>query len=187
MCLRKQVFKKIYSAFFRQEFSADLTLIVVWLAVTIIVNYLAILDQTPIPMIFALPVILIIPGYCLLAALFPRSDDIGLRERIVLSIGLSIAIIALIAFGLYFISKGIQVGPTLLAVSLLTWVMILVAHYRRALLPIEERFRMPFSEIANAIREGLFPQDSTRIDRLLECNSCSCYPNCYDNNNLCYC
>jgi uncharacterized membrane protein len=161
------IIKKIYSAFFQQEFSADLTLIVVWLAVSIIVNYLSILDQTPIPMIFALPVILIIPGYCLLAALFPRSDDIGLSERIALSIGLSIAILALIALGLYFTSIGIQLGLTLLAVSLITWVMILVAHYRRALLPIEERFRMPFYEIANAIREALFPPDNTRIDRLL--------------------
>ena len=78
-----------------------------------------------------------------------------------------LAIIALIAFGIHFTSGGIQLGPTVLAVSLLAWVMILVAHYRRALLPIEERFVMPFSAIAHAIREGLFPPESDRTDRVL--------------------
>ena len=159
--------KKIYSAFFHQEFPADLALIVVWLAVSIVVSYLPLLNQTLLPVVFALPVVLFIPGYCLIAALFPKNDDIGLSERIALSFGLSIAIIAIVALGLYFTQAGIQLSPTLLSVSLLTSGMVLVAYYRRAILPLEERFQMPFSDIRSTIHDGLFPPDSDRTDRLL--------------------
>jgi uncharacterized membrane protein len=159
--------KKIYSAFFRQEFPADLTLVVVWLAAGIVAIYLPILNQTPVLVVFALPVVLFIPGYCLIAALFPKNDDIGLSERIALSIGLSIAIIPLIGLGLNFTPWGIRLDSVVISVTVFTWVLVLVAHYRRALLPFGERFSMPFSEIASTIREGFFPAGSSRVDRLL--------------------
>ena len=159
--------KKIYSAFFQQQFPADLTLIVIWLAASIVVSFLPIFDQMSLTVVLAIPVVLFIPGYCLIAALFPKNDDIGFSERIALSFGLSIAVYAIVALGLQFISGELQLGFTLLSVSLLTSVMVLVAHYRRAILPAEERFSMPFSEIASAIRKGIFPPGSDRVDRLL--------------------
>ena len=118
-------------------------------------------------MIVALPVVLFIPGYCLIAALFPRNDDIGLSERIALSIGLSIAIIPLIGLGLNFTPWGIRLDSVVISVTVFTWVLVLIAYYRRAILPIEKRFSMPFSEIGDTIHEGLFPPDSDRVDRLL--------------------
>jgi len=164
---KKQI-GKIYSAFFEQEFPADLTLVVIWLEISIVASYLPILAQTPVPVVFAFPVVLFIPGYCLIAALFPKNDDIGLSERIALSIGLSIAIISLIGFGLNFTPWGIRLDSIVISVSLLTWVLVLVAHYRRALLPFEERFRVPFSAIADRIRQEFLPQPGEkRVDRLL--------------------
>jgi uncharacterized membrane protein len=158
---------KIYAAFFRQDFPADLTLVVVWLTASFAAIYLPFLNQTPISVVFALPVVLFIPGYCLIAALFPKNDDIGLSERFALSIGLSIAIVPLIGLGLNFTPWGIRLDSVVIAITILTWVLVLGAHYRRAVLPSEERFRMPFSEIAGSIREGLFPPESDRVDRLL--------------------
>ena len=98
--------EKIYSAFFEQEFPADLTLVVVWLAASIVAIYLPILNETPLRIVLALPVVLFIPGYCLIAALFPKEGDIGLVERIMLSIGLSIAIVPLIGLGIKFHPMG---------------------------------------------------------------------------------
>jgi uncharacterized membrane protein len=45
--------------------------------------------------------------------------------------------------------------------------MILAAHYRRALLPSEERFRVPFSEMAETLRNAISPEGASRADRLL--------------------
>ncbi len=93
---------KISTAFFRQEFPADLMLVVIWITASFAAIYLPFLNQTLVSVLFALPVVLFIPGYCLIAALFPKNDDIGLSERIALSVGLSLALIPLIALGLNF-------------------------------------------------------------------------------------
>jgi uncharacterized membrane protein len=159
--------EKIYSAFFEQEFPADLALVIVWLVASIGAIYLPVLNETPVRVVLAIPVVLFIPGYCLIAALFPKEGDIGLIERFMLSIGVSIAIVPLIGLELNFTPWGIQLDSIVIALTLLTWVMILVAHYRRGLLPFEKRFSMPFSEIVSIIREGFFPAGSSRVDRLL--------------------
>jgi uncharacterized membrane protein len=158
---------KIYSAFFRQAFSADLALVMVWLSAGIIASYLPVLNQTPLPLIFALPVVIFIPGYCVFAAFFPKNNDAGLSERIVISSGLSLVITLLAVLLLFFVSGEILMDQFLLLVSLCTWTVILIAHYRRAILPPEERFIPPGSEIRSTLREGLFPARVSMVDCLL--------------------
>jgi uncharacterized membrane protein len=159
--------EKIYSAFFQQAFSADLALVMVWLSAGIIVSYIPLLNQTLLPLIFALPVAIFIPGYCVFAAQFPKNNDIGLTERIVISSGLSLVISLLAVVSLSFVSGEIQMNQFLLLVSLCTWIVILVAHYRRAILPPEDRFIPPASEIRNTIRETVFPKGVSTLDRTL--------------------
>ena len=159
--------EKILSAFFGQELPLDLALVVVWLAASVITLYLPALSETPFRAVLALPVLLFIPGYCLIAILFPKNDDLGLVERIMLSIGFSIAIVPLIGFGLTFTPLGIRLEPLVIAIILLTWVMVLFAHYQRAVLPREERFRVSFLAIAGRIREEFLPREEKGVDRFL--------------------
>ena len=159
--------EKIYSAFFEQEFPLDLTIIVVWLAATILLIYLPIQNTTLLRLVLALPVILFIPGYCLIAALFPKNGDIGLIERIMLSIGVSIAIVPLIGLGLNFTPWGIRLDPIMIVLTLFTWVMVLIAHYQRAMLPSEERFRILFFTISGEMRQKFLPSEENRVDRFL--------------------
>jgi len=159
--------EKINSAFFRQEFPADLALIALWLAVNLGVIYLPILNETIVKPLFVVPFILIIPGYCLIAALFPKNDDISPSERVALSIGLSIAVVPLIGLALNYTPFGIQLDPFVISLTVFILVMILVAHYRRALLPREKRFRVPFNEITGTIRNSLFPTEGSMVDRVL--------------------
>ena len=158
---------KIFSAFFEQEFPLDLTLVVVWLAASIVVIYLPILNETILRIVLTLPVILFIPGYCLIAALFPKEGEIGLIERIMLSIGVSIAVVPLIGLGLNFTPFGIRLDPIVISLIFFTWVMVLVAHYQRAILPAEERFGIPFFAIAGRIRQEFLPPRERGIDRVL--------------------
>jgi len=163
----KTVRVKILSAFFSQEFPLDLALVVVWLAASVITLYLPALSETPLRIVLALPVLLFIPGYCLIAILFPKNDDLGVVERTMLSIGFSIAIVPLIGFGLTFTPWGIRLEPLVIAIILVTWVMVLIAHYQRAVLPREERFRVSFLAIAGRIREEFLPREEKGVDRLL--------------------
>jgi uncharacterized membrane protein len=130
---------EIQPALFEKVFAADLHIAVVWLAASILSVYLPGLNETPIKTVLIVPGLLFLPGYCLIAALFPGYSDIDLHERIALSIGLSVAVVPLIAFGLNFTPFGIRLDPVLITVTIFTLVMILVAYYRRALLRSQER------------------------------------------------
>jgi uncharacterized membrane protein len=163
----KTGFEKFYAAFFRNEFPADLTIVVVWLAASIVTIYFPILNETTLKVVLALPVVLFIPGYCLVAALFPKKNDISLIERIALSFGLSIAVVSLIGLGLNFTLLGIRLDSVVIALTMFIWVLVLIAHYRRAILPFEERFGVPFFEIAGTLRNAVLPKEGRRVDRLL--------------------
>ena len=163
----KTYIEKIYSVFFEQEFPLDLTLVIVWLAASIVAIYLPILNETTLRIVLTLPIVLFIPGYCLIAALFPKDGNIDLIERIALSIGLSIAVVPLIGLGLNFTPWGIRLETIVISLTFFTWAMILVAYYRRAILPYEEQFRMPFSAISFRILKVFLPQGKSRVDRLL--------------------
>jgi len=158
--------KKIHAAIF-STYSTDLYLVILWLAASIIAIYLPFLNTLPLRIILTLPLVLFIPGYCIIAALYPKKRDIDLIERIALSFGLSIAVIPLIGFGLNFTPWGIRLDPIVVALSLFTFVMILAAYYRRSLVEEDERFSFPFSEVAGAMKRELVPGGRNRVDRML--------------------
>jgi len=163
--------QKIFSVFFRQGYPADLKLLAAWLAAGIFAIYIPLLipwlDITAIRVALVLPVILFIPGYSLISALFPKEGDIDLMTRIALSIGASVAVVSLIGLGLNFTPWGIRLDPIVISLTLFAMVLILVAHYTRAVLPPQERFRMPFSALAGSIRDEIFPKGAGRIEQVL--------------------
>jgi len=158
--------EKIYTALFEAS-TADLTVALVWLAASILAIYLPVLNESSVRVVLTLPVILFLPGYCLIAALFSKEDDIDLIERIALSFGLSIAVVSLIGLCLNFTPWGIRLDPLVISLTLFTMAMILIAKYRRMLLLRGQRFRFPFSEIASMIRNSFNPHEKSRVDRIL--------------------
>ena len=163
----KTLIQKIQSAFLRQGFPYDLLLVVEWLVAAILAIYVPVLNETPVRVILALPVILFIPGYWIILALFPKEGDIDITERLVLSIGVSIAVVPLIGLGLNFTPWGIRLDPIVIALTVFTVGIMLVAHYLRARLPPEEQFRMPFIALADSVRREILPAGPNRRDRLL--------------------
>jgi uncharacterized membrane protein len=158
--------EKIYTALFETS-TADLTVALVWLAASILAIYLPVLNESSVRVVLALPAILFLPGYSLIAALFCKEDDIDFIERIALSFGLSIAVVSLIGLCLNFTPWGIRLDPLLISLTLFTVAMILIAQYRRMLLAPGQRFRFPFSEIASTVRNSFNPHEGSRVDRIL--------------------
>ncbi len=99
---------------------------------------LAIPSAKPARIILGLPFVLFFPGYTLMAALFPRKDDIDPIERTALSLGLSIAVVPLIGLALNYSPWGIRLDPILASVTLFIVLTAAVAVYRRQLLPSGE-------------------------------------------------
>ncbi len=90
--------------------------------------------------ILGLVFVLFLPGYAATAALFPENDQIDGIERIALSFGLSIAIVPLVGLALNYTPWGIRLDPILASVSGFIVIASLVGWYRRAHLPVDERY-----------------------------------------------
>jgi uncharacterized membrane protein len=159
--------ERIIHAFFDERPAPDLVLCAIWIAAAAACIYIPFLNTSPLRIIFALPVILFIPGYALIAALFPKKSDIDFLERVALSFGLSIAVVPLIGLGLNYTPWGIRLDSIVVSLVLFTAVMLLLAQYRRMGLLPDDRFRVPFQEIVAAGRNEMFPHGGSGLDRAL--------------------
>ena len=99
--------------------------------------------------ILAILLVLFVPGYVLVAALFPGSltpekPEIDWIERIALSFGLSIAVVPLLGFILNFTPWGIRFAPIVATIALFTAGVGYAAYWRRMQLPPERRLSATF-------------------------------------------
>lgn len=99
---------------------------------------------TPIRLALSLPLVLLLPGYALVSALFPERAEGGfsLLERVVLSVGLSLAVVSIVAYVTNFTPYGIRLAPVAIGVVGWTVVFAVIALARRARLSPEDRYRI---------------------------------------------
>jgi uncharacterized membrane protein len=103
-------------------------------------------------LVLGLPVLLLFPGYALLAALFPRRNALGSIEWVAYSLGVSIAVVSLIGILLNYTPWGITLHSSLIANGVFIVVAATFALCRRYGLADEERgnirwnFKFPFGK-----------------------------------------
>ena len=103
-----------------KNFPNDLALVIFLTLLCIPFVLIPPLNETPVRIILGLPLVLFLPGYALIAALFIRKDDLDGIERIALSFGLSIAITPLLGLALNYTPFGIRLMPNLIVLSVFT-------------------------------------------------------------------
>jgi len=89
------------------------------------------LSDFPVRIPLGLVMVLFVPGYTLIAALFPKKADLEGIERTALSFGLSIAVVPLIGLGLNYTPWGIRLKPILFSISAFTLAFTAISAYRR--------------------------------------------------------
>ncbi|WP_277542945.1 DUF1616 domain-containing protein [Haloarcula laminariae] len=164
-----------------RQLPADLAAVLGLVVLTNLAVFLPVARETPLRIVFGLPLVLFIPGYALIAALFPEAgesptedgetsalSDRGIDgiERVALSFGLSIAVVPLLGLVLNFTPWGIRLVPIMIAVSGFTVAMTALAARRRLELAAEKRFSVPYRQWLDAGRTELFDAD-TRTDAIL--------------------
>jgi uncharacterized membrane protein len=78
--------------------------------------------------------VLFIPGYTLIEALYPAEVELSDLERLALSIGLSLAVVPLVGLVLNYTPWGIRLNPVLASLTLLSIALLIIAAYRKYLL-----------------------------------------------------
>jgi len=171
-----------------RDLPADLAAVFLLTGLTLVAALAPVARETPLRVVFGLPFVLFLPGYALVAALFPEAggdpDDEGAGhehggagdggdgggidgvERVALSVGLSTAVVPLVGLVLNVTPVGVRLVPVLVGVGAVTAAGAAVAARRRQLLAPEERFRVPYREwYGTARRELLVPE--SRADAVL--------------------
>lgn len=150
-----------------RRYPIDIKVALLWTFGTILCVYLPFLQDSLLRPVFGVLFILVVPGYALTAALFPRSDDLEWIERIALTLGVSIAIVPLVGLLLNYTPFGIRLTPIIVALTLFTCLMMLIAVFRRLSLDDDQQLVIPVTELCTGIREMFFPSEGTAIDRAL--------------------
>ena len=101
--------------------------VIAYIVVSVIVITVQPFNESILRAIVGFPFVLFLPGYTLLAVLFPKKDDLDGTERVALSIGLSICIVVFIGLGLNFTPWGIRLGPILMAMAAFMLIMTALA------------------------------------------------------------
>lgn len=148
------------------DMGTDLKLIIAFTLVTVAFIYVPVLNETILRSALGLAMILFIPGYALIAALFPGKADIDGIERAALSFGLSIAVVPLIGLGLNFTPWGIRLDPIVVCLTVFTIICAAVATVRRRSLPKEDRFSVDFKGAYKEVKADAF-DDKTTLDKAL--------------------
>jgi len=145
----------------------DLVAVAAVTAATLLCVYVPVLNESFLRILFGVAMVLFIPGYALIAALFPARGDLDGIERVALSFGLSIAVVPLIGLALNYTPWGIRLDPILASLTVFTLAMTLVAWYRRLLLPAGDRFAVPARAMIASARAELYDPEASRFDRAL--------------------
>lgn len=91
-------------------------------------------------LLFGLPLVLFLPGYAVVSALFPRHHELDGAARLALAFGLSIAIAPLVAYLVSFTPLQIRPLPVALGLLSVTWFALGAAIIRRSPLADAETF-----------------------------------------------
>lgn len=167
---------------FVRKFPADLAVVVVLANLMLIAVMVPGIRESPLRLVLGFPFLLFLPGYALVAALFPEDgkgiaaevggdDDetvfsslttrgIDGLERVVLSFGLSIALTPLVGIALNFTPWSILVVPVVLPMAALTIATAAVAAARRRTLPPGDRFRVPYRSWYGSLKAGLLEPET---------------------------
>lgn len=141
---------------------ADILAVLIATALVNIVVFAPVVRETPLRIPAGLAFVLLVPGYAVVAALFPRSGETGPAapeertrswwgridgiDRLALSVALSVSIVPLIGVALTATPGGVRLEPFLAGVSILTVLVAIVAARRRSVVPPDDRFRVPYRE-----------------------------------------
>lgn len=150
-----------------KKIPSDLLLITGLVLLTDLIILIPSLNESIIRNILGLPFVLFLPGYALIAALFPAKSDLDWIERTALSFGLSIAVVPLIGLGLNYTPWGIRLVPILISLSIFTLIMCGIAYFRRTSLPETEAFEVPFRESALSLKAEIFEKPESGLDKAL--------------------
>lgn len=118
----------------------DLVLMFVLVGIVVLISFWPAFGMSAFGLAAAIVFLSFVPGYALVAAFFPRTDDLQTTERVAYAIVLSVIIVPLIGFCLNYTRFGIVRQSIVGVTSAFVVACLAIAYYRRTKLDVDERF-----------------------------------------------
>jgi uncharacterized membrane protein len=109
----------------------DIYFVPVFVGLSILFILIPPYNETFLRIIIALPLLLFMPGYMFIAAMFPKRGELSAIERFTLSIGLSIAITVFDGFGLNYTRWGFRPNSITISLSMIIMLLLLITIIQR--------------------------------------------------------
>jgi uncharacterized membrane protein len=152
-CLaRVNEYRKIWPTDYRE--TNELLLVPPLLIVLLLV--IVVFPSNALRIVLGLPLVLFLPGYTLLAALFVRKDRLKGLDRLALSFAASVAIVPLLGLVINYLPGGIGLPSFFVVIALFVLVVSAVAWIRRGRLVEGERFSVILRWPQSAFGGGIF-------------------------------
>jgi uncharacterized membrane protein len=122
------------------DMGIDLKLTLFFVMAAMVFIFVPFFEGTAIRYAFGLLLVLFMPGYAFICAVFPAKGDPAPAERAVLSAGFSIALVPAMGLLLNYTAWGVRLEPIVICIVAFILVCSCVANLRRHGLPVEDRF-----------------------------------------------
>ncbi|RLI70168.1 hypothetical protein DRO97_11110, partial [Archaeoglobales archaeon] len=122
----------------------DLLIVLILMFLNIVFVLIPPFNQTFLRIAFSLPLLLFIPGYVLICAMFPKKQELSLIERFTLSIGISIAIFVFDGFAISVTPWRFRPFSIVVSLSAITLLLTLITIAVRSRIPLNERYYIYF-------------------------------------------
>ncbi|MEA3325374.1 MAG: DUF1616 domain-containing protein, partial [Euryarchaeota archaeon] len=149
----------------RLKYCIDLIVVAILVGLCILFVLVEPFNETPLRIPFSLIILLFLPGYALIAAMFPKMGEIGGIERFTLSIGLSIAITVFDGFAISVTPYLFRPVPLILTLSAITLFLLLVTVVTRALTRRDKRYFVDYQGFIESLRAD--DEKMSDIERML--------------------
>lgn len=150
-----------------QKFPSDLLFVVGLVILTDIFVLIPVLSESFIRTVLGLPLVLFLPGYALIALLFPTKNGLEGIERAALSIGMSVAIVPLVGLVLNNTSFGIREMPLLASLSVFIILTCAAAYVRRRTLSEDKTFGVSFKASALSLLSEVLGKTESSTEKTL--------------------
>lgn len=147
------------------DMGPDHKLILAFTFATILSMYLPYVNGSIIRYVLGFSIVMFMPGYAFISALYPGKADIGGIERAAYSVGLSIVLVPMIGLLLNYTPAGITLTSMSACLVLFTVVCTMLANALRHGLPFNERFSIDFGNLLNKAKTQIFQADKTPMDK----------------------
>ncbi len=145
---------------------SDLVALALLHVVTLFVVYSPFAGPDIIRLSLALAMMLFLPGYLFIAAVYP-GREIGGTTRAMLSVVFSIILTGFLGFALDKTVWGISLNSMVILITLLIGVCMIIAFIRRRMLPRDQRFAPDPVGAAHEVIKFLLPASGHRLDMLI--------------------